>query len=217
MFLSSLAEAKTFHISNHSTSFLQLNQRQYHSYGSGLYIAISVVLEYSLRISSLSSLQLCTPTSDTQGVTPERTMLPPRSEKKRLVSRPLSPTHKRHKPAQSAQHTQPSLGVNTRLSSGNQDSRDVSPNLQPSQFNDSTKQGQVLNASALTHELVIRSRPLVAEVDYRAGEASFRPRFPYRSPVSEKLTACGHLSNAEEQKPRRADDVKAANDSTKPP
>lgn len=144
-------------------------------------------------------------------------MLPPRSEKKRLVSRPLSPTHKRHKPAQSTQHTQPSLGVNTRLSSGKQDSRDVSPNLQSPQFNDSTKQGEVLNASALTHELVIRSRPLVAEVDYKAGEASFRPRFPCRSPVSEKLTACDHLSNAEEQKPRRAHNVKAANDSTKPP
>ncbi|KAL9011629.1 MAG: hypothetical protein Q9173_003546 [Seirophora scorigena] len=172
------------------------------------------------RVYNCAPFSVVTPTSDTQGVTQERTMLPPRSEKKRLVSRPLSPTHKRHKPAQSTQQTQPSVGVNTRLLSGKQDSRDVSPKLQPSQFNDSTKQREVPSASALTHELVIRSRPLVAELDYKAGEArstSLRPRLPYQTRVSEKLATCGLTSNAEEKKPTRAVNVRAANDSTKPP
>ncbi|KAL8982967.1 MAG: hypothetical protein Q9177_005117 [Variospora cf. flavescens] len=147
-----------------------------------------------------------------------RTMLPPRAEKKRLVSRPLSPTHKRHKLAQYAQQTQASSRLNTLLLSPKQTLEDISPDLQFSQSDDSTKRRKVPHASALTHKLEIRSRPLRPEVDYKALEArntNSRPLLPHKSPVSDAPVHHHHMSNALEEKQPRADSSKAANASTK--
>ncbi|KAL8647472.1 MAG: hypothetical protein Q9210_005542 [Variospora velana] len=147
-----------------------------------------------------------------------RTMLPPRSEKKRLVSRPLSPTHKRHKLAQYTQQTQASSRLNTLLLSPKQTLKDVSPHLQFSQFDDISKQRKAPHASALTHKLEIRSRPLRPEVDYKAVEArntDSRPSLPHQSPVSDTPVHHDHVSNTLEENQPRADSFKAANASTK--